>query len=210
MGDEALQAATAAPHPADDGLWLMDTRSGASRLLVSLRQLFDVTFLGAAARQWYGRRRARVQHVCNRCLSCCVSAALNDVAKRLQNWCHACVPTKGGTAILNARLTPPIARAVCRQILVAAGRRHGAALWHDSAAGRQGRGAVSGLDRVGSVQPGGRCGRVPVQGGPLHLWQRCSGAAAHLRVHCRRRWGQSVAVCMSERISGPVCPASCS
>jgi len=43
----ALRAATAAPHPATDGLWLMDTRSGSARLLVSLQQLFQATFSGA-------------------------------------------------------------------------------------------------------------------------------------------------------------------
>lgn len=42
----ALQAATAAKHPADDGLWLMDTQSGTALLLVSLQALFQATFSG--------------------------------------------------------------------------------------------------------------------------------------------------------------------
>ena len=46
-GVAALRAATAVKHPADDGLWLIDTQSGASRLLVSLQALFQATFSGA-------------------------------------------------------------------------------------------------------------------------------------------------------------------
>jgi hypothetical protein len=49
-GVAALRAATAVKHPADDGLWLIDTQSGASRLLVSLQALFQATFSGAQPR----------------------------------------------------------------------------------------------------------------------------------------------------------------
>ena len=46
----ALRAATEQGHPSGDGLWLVDTRTGASHLLVSLAQLFAATFTGAFLR----------------------------------------------------------------------------------------------------------------------------------------------------------------
>ena len=43
----ALNLAIRAGHPPDEGLWLQDTSTGASRLLLSLKQLFTATFEGA-------------------------------------------------------------------------------------------------------------------------------------------------------------------
>lgn len=47
--EAAVGAATAAGHPPDEGLWLLDSATGASRLLLSLKQLYTVTFEGACA-----------------------------------------------------------------------------------------------------------------------------------------------------------------
>jgi hypothetical protein len=70
-GVAALRAATAVKHPTDDGLWLIDTQSGASRLLVSLQALFQATFSGAQPRpRVLLRSRGLVLHVtCTRRVS---------------------------------------------------------------------------------------------------------------------------------------------
>lgn len=47
--EAAVGLATRAGHPPDEGLWLLDTATGASRLLLSLKQLYMVTFQGACA-----------------------------------------------------------------------------------------------------------------------------------------------------------------